>query len=266
MIRPNRRRLRRIGLVMIVASLVLFGVSALVLSHGTSEYSITVKPGSSSVLNKPGVSTGDDLTYKVSFYQNVNVTANLMEPNGTVYSSLSFYTMPTGSNSLLASVSGNWTLQIVNNGGYAVNLSLSLDNLNHNPVLINPGSKVEFYTNNVQSDSNIQYSMGLNLNPDLHTSLVSPDGTVHSYLNLTSVTSGSHTIIVPASGTWGLHVDNNGSLPVNVSVTIGDASYAALGMTIFGFVLLPSGIALIVVHVYAARQEKKRNRLRGFSE
>lgn len=266
MIRTGRRRLRQIGLIMIVASIVLFAVSVYLLSAGTSEYSVNTDPGKTVTFSKTGVSAGDDLTYKISMYQDFNLVASLISQNGTSYSVISFNQLPSGTNTILAPDTGNWTLELANDGSYTVNVTVVYNSLTHNDVVIGSGNSVDFYAPSVQSGSNLVYSISSNQVANVTATLVSPDGSPHSSIHLSSVSSGSNTIIVPASGDWSLKIANNGPQPVNLSVSIGDASYAALGMTIFGFVLLPSGIALIGAYAYEARREKKRRLLKEFSE
>ncbi|AKA48397.1 hypothetical protein IX51_04045 [uncultured archaeon] len=266
MIRSNKRRLRQIGLIMIVASIVLFAVSVYLLSAGTSEYSVNSDPGKTVSFSKAGVSAGDDLTYKVSFHQNFDLVASLISQNGTSYSVITFNQLPTGTNTILAPSSGNWTLQIANDGGYNVNISVVYDSITHKGVPIAPGNYTRFYDPKVSSGSNLVYSMSPNQVGNITAMLLSPDGAQHSSIHLSSASSGSDTIIVPVSGEWKIQINNSGELPVNLSVSIGDASYAALGMTIFGFVLLPGGIAFLSAYAYALRRERKRKHLREFSE
>lgn len=266
MIRSSKKRLRQIGLIMIVVSIVLFAVSVYLLSTGTSEYTLNVEPGKTVSFSKAGVSAGDDLTYKVSFYQNFSLVASLISKNGSSYSVITFNQLPTGTNTILAPSSGNWTLSIANDGGYTVNINVVYASITHHNVIIKSGGSAQFYDPSVTSEGNLVYSMSANQVGNITATLIAPDGSPHSSIHLSSTTSGADTIIVPSSGDWQLSVSNNGEIPVNMSVSIGDASYPALGMTIFGFVLLPAGIALIVSYAYQVRREKKRKLLREFSE
>lgn len=251
---------------MIVASIVLFAFSVYLLSQGTSEYSVNVDPGKSTTFTKTGVGAGDDLTYRVSFHQNFDLVASLISQNGSSYSVITFNQLPSGTNTILAPSSGNWTLNIVNHGAYEVNISVVYDSVTHSSVIIGPGNSTAFYDKSVSSGSNLVYSMGSNQVGNVTASLIAPGGTVHSSIHLSSATSGTATVIVPVKGDWLLQINNTGPLPVNLSVSLGDASIAALGLTVFGFVLLPAGIALLTAYAYALRREKKRRQMREFSE
>lgn len=262
MFRPNNRKLRKIGLAMIVVSIVLFAVSVYLLSVGTSEYTVTALPSNTANFYKNSVRAGDDLTYKISYYQSVNLTATLISPVGTAYSVLNYTQLPTGPNKIIAPDSGNWTFELLNNGHYNVNVTITYDSTTYHDVNIQPFKTADFRDPSVKAQAEMSYTISSNQFPDVYAALISPGGNVHSSLNLSSIQSGSNTIIAPSSGVWNLQISNNGSLPVNVSVTIGDTSYAALGVTIFGFVLLPSGIALIAAYTYSVRMEKKRRRMR----
>lgn len=262
MFRPKSRRLKRIGFIMIVVSVALFAVSVYLLSAGTSEYTVTTHPSGTSNFYRTSVHAGDDLTYKISYFQSVNLTATLISPNGTAYSELNYTQLPTGPDKIIAPDAGNWTFELLNNGQYTVNVTISYDSTTHSNVNIKPFNTADYHDPSVKAQSEMSYSISLNQVPDVYATLISPGGSVHSSLNLSSTQSGSNTIIAPSSGIWNLQISNNGSLPVNVSVTIGDTSYAALGITIFGFVLLPSGIALIAIYTNSVRMEKKRRRMR----
>lgn len=266
MIRPNNRRLKRIALIMIVVSIVLFSVSVYLLSAGTSEYNVSTNPAKTSTFYKNSVGTGDDLTYKISFQQSVNLTASLISPSGSAYSELNYTRLPTGPNNVIAPESGNWTFQLLNKAAYAVNVSVIFDNVNYNDVSIAPFKSTSFQDTSVKAQDQMTYTINLNQKPNIQAELVSPTGVVHSWLNLSATQSGSNTIIAPNSGSWNLQITNNGSLPVNLSVTIGDTSYLAIGVTVFGFVLLPGGIALLLVYANSVRMEKKRKRLRDISQ
>ncbi len=266
MMRTNKRRLRQIGLVMIVASIVLFAFSVYLLSSGTSEYTVNTDPGKSISFTKPSVGAGDDLTYKISYHQNFNIVASLISQNGSAYSVITFNQLPSGTNTILAPSSGNWTLQIANHGGYDVNINVVYDSVSHANVIIGPGNATKFYDRSVTDGGNLVYSLTANQEGNISAILKAPDGTAHSSLHLASSTSGTATIIVPSAGDWTLLISNSGPLPVNLSVSIGDASIPALALTVFGFVLLPAGIALLSAYAYALRREKKRRLMREFSE
>lgn len=266
MMRTNPRKVRKIGFILILVSIILFAVSVYFLSSGTSDYQLNIEPGKSANFTKNAVGRGDDLTYKVSFYQSVNITASLYKGAESPFSVLTYSHLPTGTNDILAPTAGNWTLQITNHGSYAVNLSVTFHSLTHNNVNIAPGGSKYYYDQSVSAQGSMDYGLSLNQVPSLNVTLIAPDGSTHAITQLSNSLSGSQTIIVPTSGTWTLQATDNGNLPVNISVSYGDVGLAALAMTVFGFVLLPCGIAFVGMYVLAVRREKKRKRLREFSE
>lgn len=177
MFRPNRRRIMKIGIVLIIASVVLFSISMVQFSLGTSNYkNLQIGPSSTVKFYKNSVSAGGDLEYSLE-----PVSVN--------------YTTATGYN--------------------------------------------------------------------LTSYLISPSGQV--FANSTMAGNGvSHVIIPATSGNWTLVVINNNANSVaNVSITYGQVDYFTIFTTVFGFVLLPSGIALVGLYYYSLREEKKRDRFRG---
>lgn len=257
--------LKRIGFIMVVVSIVLFAVSVYFLSSGTTDYTASSLPGKTAVLSKKGVQTGDDLTYRISVNQYIPMEVKLVSPSGSTFSDLNYTTLPTGKVGITVPDAGTWSVHVMNNGNYMVNATTSLDNIQHTANISAHGSVV-YSLQSLQVQSTVTYSVSTSFAPAVHVALVSPTGTEHSSINLSDSTTGSATIVAPSAGTWELHVTNNGSLPVNLTASIGDVSYAALGLTIFGVALLPGGIALISIYVYSVRMEKKRNRLKGLSQ
>lgn len=133
MLRPNRKRLNRIGLVLIVVSIVLFSVSVALLMQSTNTYSnVYVAPGTSNHYYKAGVHAGDDIHYSIQQTSNgsVNVTAFLIAPDGAHYGNISL-SPTTYSAVVVAPASGNWTLVITNNGNSQVNMTVKLGDIGY---------------------------------------------------------------------------------------------------------------------------------------
>lgn len=133
MLRPNRKKLNRIGLILIVASVVLFSVSIALLMQATTTYSnVVVQPGQSSNFYKAGVSAGDDLHYSIQYNtsRNVNVSAYLLSPEGGHYGNISL-SPSSYSAVVVAPYSGNWTLIITNHGNSIVNMTVRLGDVNY---------------------------------------------------------------------------------------------------------------------------------------
>ncbi len=266
MLRASPRRLKRIGFVMLTASVVLLATSVYLLSTGTSHYSTNVMPGNKTSFSKPSVGSGDDLTYKVVFYQSVDLAVSLAQQGGTTLSTQTFSKLPSGKETFSAPSAGDYTLQVWNHGDYAVNLSLTYNNSVHSNVVINSDQSRSFSAPNVTNHSSLSYSISLNEVTNLTAELVSPQGTSYAPSSMNGPLSGSGTVITPRAGNWSMQLNNNGDLPVNVTVSIGDIGMGTLGIIVFGFVLLPTGIAFLAMYVAVARREKKRRRLRELSE
>ncbi len=71
-------------------------------------------------------------------------------------------------------------------------------------------------------------------------------------------TTGS--IIGNQQGLWYLHVKNTGTTNVTIEIDYQVVSYYVIATIFVGFVLLPIGIALIALHYYIIRREKKRQK------
>ena len=136
-----------------------------------------------------------------------------------------------------------------------------------NSVTIGPGSVHAITKINVSAGDDLEYSVssqGSSLN--ISAFLVSPDNSSTGYLNISGGYSGSKVIVAPLSGNWTLMIRNNGNSQAVVDISLGDVSYLTLMSTIFGFVLLPSGIALLIIYSYARVKERRREKLRDFSQ
>lgn len=171
--RPNRKRLLKIGGVMILASLVLFSISVYL------------------------------------------IDSNLVSSNNVIISANSTYTLPKGM---------------------------------------------------VSAGDDIDYTINSNLNGFNLTSYVSYDsGATAAYVNATNSSSVTNVVVSQYSGNISLVVVNHGPGAINVDVSIGTVDYATLVTTIFGFVLLPSGIVLVGIYSYSRHVERRKEKLlRGF--
>ena len=133
-------------------------------------------------------------------------------------------------------------------------------------VTIGSGSVHTIKKINVSAGDDLEYSInsqGSRIN--VSAFLISPDNSNVGYLNVSDY-SGSKVIVTTSSGNWTLFIKNNGNSQIVVDISLGDISYLTLVSTIFGFVLLPSGIALLIIYSYARVKERKREKLRDFSQ
>lgn len=133
MVTLNPKWTLRIGAALIVASVVLLGISGYgIFSNNHLNIPVTVAGGHSYVMNSSNsVASGDDLNYAVSTNSG-NVSVLLQEPNGFVFSK-NFVTASSPLNEVIvANQSGIWSLAIYNNGTKTANLTVSLGHL---PIL-----------------------------------------------------------------------------------------------------------------------------------
>ncbi|MFG1518912.1 MAG: hypothetical protein AAE977_00345 [Thermoplasmataceae archaeon] len=130
MVTLNPKWILRIGTALIVASVVLLGISGFgIFSNNHINVPVTLAAGHSYVINSSNqVSSGDDLNYAVSTNSG-NVSVLLLQPDGTVFSK-NFVTVSSPLNNVIvANQSGIWSLSIYNNGTKAANLTVSFGHL-----------------------------------------------------------------------------------------------------------------------------------------
>lgn len=103
-------------------------------------------------------------------------------------------------------------------------------------------------------------------NHSLMVYLVSPAGfqSKHAYYNNTN--GGSSVFIANSTGNWTLVVTDVGHSSASVTASFGSINQNVVYLTILGFVSIISGIALFSLYAYSRSVQKKRERLRDFSE
>lgn len=114
----------------------------------------------------------------------------------------------------------------------------------------------------VSQGDDLEYSVTpANGTPNITIYWISPAG--HTYSNQTLKSGGTTTsvIVAPESGNWTFMVINNGNAALNATISLGDISYSLIYSVVFGFVLLPAGIAFIVLYFYIRRSENKMKKM-----
>jgi hypothetical protein len=103
-------------------------------------------------------------------------------------------------------------------------------------------------------------------NHDILVYLISPTGAHTQGKYFSNTNGGSSVFIANSSGTWRLVVVNAGNSSATVSASFGTINQNVIYGTIVGFISIISGAVLIFLYVYSRAMQKKRERLRGFSE
>ncbi len=103
------------------------------------------------------------------------------------------------------------------------------------------------------------YIIFSNQTTSLSAYMQSPSGKEYiNEFNRYGNTTGS--IIGNQKGVWYLHVKNTGTTNVTIEIDYQVVSYYVIATIFVGFVLLPIGIALVALHYYILRREKKRQK------
>ena len=131
-----------------------------------------------------------------------------------------------------------------------------------NGVSINSGSSYVFPKGHVNAGDDIDYtvtSKSGNMNVSVY--FLYDTGASSGYANATSQLSLSNVIVSKYSGNFSLVIVNQGNSPLTVDLSIGTIGYLTIVSTVFGFVLLPSGIVLLAVNAYSRFVNRRREKL-----
>lgn len=130
------------------------------------------------------------------------------------------------------------------------------------------GASNEFnITRNASAGYYLEYSITATpSNHDIFVYLISPTGAHSQGKHFDNLNGGSSVVIANSSGTWTLVVVNAGNTSATVSASFGTIDQNVIYATIIGFISIISGAALIFIYTYTRAMQKKRERLRGFSE
>ncbi|MEM0155760.1 MAG: hypothetical protein QW597_04055 [Thermoplasmataceae archaeon] len=135
---PNRKRMLKIGISLLVLSIVVFSVSSYFITDHTRSYNEQqIAAGASNPyrLSLVGVSQGDDLEYSISASApSVNLTVFWSSPSGQHLSDQKLSSNSTVTSVIIAPESGNWTLSVVNNGSTTVNATISIGDISYSLI------------------------------------------------------------------------------------------------------------------------------------
>lgn len=133
MYRPNKKRILKIGIVLVLVSAVLFSMSMYLLAaNSLTRDNINIAPGSSYTLSKIITNTGADIDYTITSTQgSLNVTAYILYGNGATdgYSNVS--NQYSISKVIVSKHSGDASLVIVNNGNQTLGLHATLGSIDY---------------------------------------------------------------------------------------------------------------------------------------
>lgn len=126
--RPNRKRLQKIGIVLVIVSVLLFSLSVFLIYSNTAHASnVSIGPGSSYTLNMGNVSAGDDIDYSVSTnLQMFNLTTYLSYNTGASAGYVNVTNSSSVTKVIVSPDSGNVSLVIKNTGSYTINVDASI--------------------------------------------------------------------------------------------------------------------------------------------
>lgn len=135
--RPRRGRILKIGIVLIIASVVLFSLSAyLVKSDTSSSHNIKISPGGTYALREGYVNAGDDIDYTVtSTIAAFNVTTQLSLASGGLFGNETATQKSSLTDVVVSPASGNVTLLIKNTGSQAISIDASVGSIGY-PTLL----------------------------------------------------------------------------------------------------------------------------------
>ncbi len=135
--RPNRRRLLKIGGILIIVSIVLFSLSVYLIDQNTvNAQNVTIGPGSSYTLFKGQISAGDDIDYSVTTTLNpFNVTSYLKFDTGATAAYVNATNSSSVTNVIVSHSSGNVSLVIVNTGSGSISVDLSVGSVDYATLL-----------------------------------------------------------------------------------------------------------------------------------
>lgn len=91
-------------------------------------------------------------------------------------------------------------------------------------------------------------------------------GATAAYMNASNSATINKVFVSPYSGNVSLVIVNNGANTIYVNANLGIMGYPVLISIVLGIALLPSGAALIIIHFYAKRVEKRKEKIRQVLE
>ncbi len=135
--RPNRKRLLKIGGVLIIVSVVLFTLSVYLINTNTvSAQNVTILPGTTYTLSKGHISAGDDIDYSITTTLNpFNVTSYLKYDTGSTAAYVNATNSSSVTNVIVSHSAGNVSLVIVNTGQQSISVDVSVGSVDYFTLL-----------------------------------------------------------------------------------------------------------------------------------
>ena len=116
--------------------------------------------------------------------------------------------------------------------------------------------------NGVSQGDDLEYSITMtSASPNVTVYWISPLPSQFGNQTVITGSTASFVFIAPVSGNWTFVAVNHGNSTANATITVGDISYTLIYSVVFGFVLLPAGIAFIGLYFYIRRHENAMRKL-----
>ena len=116
--------------------------------------------------------------------------------------------------------------------------------------------------NGVSQGDDLEYSITItSASPNVTVYWISPLLSQFGSHSIITGSTASSVFIAPVSGNWTFVAVNHGNSTANATITVGDISYTLIYSVVFGFVLLPAGIAFIGLYFYIRRHENAMRKL-----
>ncbi len=118
------------------------------------------------------------------------------------------------------------------------------------------GSPFSLSVKGISQGDDLEYSVTMtSASPNVTIYWLSPLNTTFGNKTVTTGSTASTVFVAPVSGNWTFVAINHANATANATITLGDISYTLIYSVVFGFVLLPAGIAFIGLYFYIRRHE-----------
>ncbi len=141
-------------------------------------------------------------------------------------------------------------------------ISLDTQTLSHQPIAVGGSNKIGYSVKGVSQGDDLEYSITVaSASPNVTVYWISPLGSQFGNQTLKTGSTASSVFVAPVSGKWTFFAVNHGNSTANATITVGDISYTLIYSVVFGFVLLPAGIAFIGLYFYIRRHENAMRKM-----
>ena len=118
------------------------------------------------------------------------------------------------------------------------------------------GAPIKLTIRGVLQGDDLEYSVTVtSKSPNVTVFWISPLNSQFGNQTLKTGSTSSSVFVAPVSGNWTFVAVNHNNVTANATITLGDISYTLIYSVVFGFVLLPVGIAFIGLYFYIRRHE-----------